>query len=151
MTTEAVDSKAKKFTKSSVFDRLGIVCSTACLMHCFAAPILILFSPTLAASFHNEALHTILLLLVIPFALLAFMQGYRVHQDTLAMKFGISGLVIMMAAYIFEHQLSELQIDLVFNTLGGLLLISGHVINLKRNRACCLNQCQLDQADLEKA
>ena len=46
-----------KNQKSSNLDKVGIICSGACVLHCMSAPLLALASPVIVSFFENEWIH----------------------------------------------------------------------------------------------
>jgi hypothetical protein len=60
-------------------DRVGIVASVFCAIHCLATPLLILYSPSIARAWAHPASHWLVALLVVPLAWVMLARGYRRH------------------------------------------------------------------------
>jgi hypothetical protein len=125
----------------STLDRLGIAVSAFCLIQCLALPLLVLISPlTSLGLLGHEAFHLLLLLVVVPVSAGAFFLGYRSHHNRSMLLPGLSGLAIVAFAAVFGHDvLGDLGSALV-TSFGGLLLITGHWINLRQRRRYLLCQ-----------
>lgn len=85
----------------SRWDRLGIVASLGCAVHCLAAPFLLLLLPTLGSVWSHPAAHWVLAALVLPLAGIVVWRGYRLHRKRLALiamglgaAFIIAGLIL---------------------------------------------------------
>lgn len=85
----------------SRWDRLGIVASLGCAVHCLAAPFLLLLLPTLGSVWSHPAAHWVLAALVLPLAGVVVWRGYRLHRKRLALiamglgaAFIIAGLIL---------------------------------------------------------
>ena len=74
-------------------DKLAIVLSGLCVLHCFAVPIIVLFLPaSLTAFVSDENFHIGMLMAVIPISFFAFISGYREHGKESFMILGGAGI-----------------------------------------------------------
>ena len=123
----------------STLDRAGICVSIVCLVQCLMLPVLVVVSPlTSLGFFGEEVFHLLLLTLILPISLIAFTLGYRSHRNRSMLVPGLTGLAIVAAATLFGHEwLSPLATALTIS-LGGLLLITGHWLNLRLRRQYCV-------------
>lgn len=126
---------------ASLWDRLGIVGSTLCLLHCAATPLFIgVFSVTGVGIVGGEHFHGLAALILGFVALLAFLPGFRRHRDwriLVAGGLGVSSLVI--GGFVLLP--SEL-LETLITIMGSLILVMTHGINwrLTRKSACCANR-----------
>ena len=117
-----------KNKKSSNLDKVGIICSGACVLHCMSAPLLALASPVIVSFFENEWIHLLLLVLIVPMAIIAFYSGYHSHEKIKPSLLGGLGVLILLSPFI-GGLLSEYERLLTF--IGCAFLITGHYFNLK--------------------
>ena len=62
-------------------DKLAVGLSTACVIHCFFAPSLIVLSYSfLSFSIDSELVHYLILLFALPISILALGLGYKNHS-----------------------------------------------------------------------
>ena len=124
---------------SNKLDKIGIMCSGACAVHCMIAPILALASPAIAAGyFENESIHIALLLLIIPVALVSFYQSLKVHQKNYPIVLGGIGIVFVTLAVLYESVFSiEIEhLETILTVIGCAFLISAHVYNIRCLKCC---------------
>jgi hypothetical protein len=96
-------------------DRLAMVLSSLCILHCIATPLLLVAVPSLAAYsiFSGETLHHALLFFILPVGLLALTLGFRHHKQAWVLSMGIIGLVLLCSPMLLESPLmAPLHIDL---------------------------------------
>ncbi len=125
----------------SVLDRAGIFVSAFCLVQCLVLPVLLLASPLTSLGFlGHEAFHLVLLAVIVPVSVGAFSLGYRVHRNRTMLIPGLAGLALIAFAAVFGHDLLGNLGSALLTSVGGLLLITGHWINLRRRRQCALRQ-----------
>lgn len=130
----------------SIIDRLGIGLSLLCLAHCLSMPLFYLLFPVLDQQHLSEDMHIALGLLVIGLAMPAFWRGFRVHNKKFPALFGASGCSLLLTAFIIpetETHVSTLHIDnhVTLTILGSILLIIGHILNMRSCR-CGSSTCQ---------
>ncbi|MCA9797532.1 MAG: MerC family mercury resistance protein, partial [Candidatus Eremiobacteraeota bacterium] len=64
----------------TLWDKLGILASGACLIHCGLLPLLSLLPAFGAIHLEHSGLHTLLLTVGLPLAGLALLPAYRKHR-----------------------------------------------------------------------
>lgn len=134
----AVVEPKNRDRKGVVLDRLAICVSGLCLVQCLLLPVLVILTPLMSLGiFGEEIFHLALLGLIVPVSLAAFALGYRVHRNRQMLIPGLAGLVVVILAAVFEHDMSALGTALL-TSFGGVLLITGHWLNLRRRREACL-------------
>ncbi len=117
----------------SWLDRLGIGVSAFCLLQCLALPVLLVAAPSLSAGFlSHEVFHVVLLAVIVPVSGLAYTLGYLSHRNPRIWVPAAAGLAFLVLAVWLEHEhaLPPLGVAAV-TSIGGILLIIGHVLNLK--------------------
>lgn len=121
----------------SNWDRLGIVLSIVCAIHCLLTPLIILSLPIMARYYlANPFFHLVLALLIIPVGLFAFIVGYRHHHKINVLLLGIPGLVFVAVVPYAVHQLGMNLNETQYMILGSVLLISAHWINRRAHQHC---------------
>ena len=126
-------NSVKKTSHLYFLDKLGITCSTVCMVHCFLVPLLALFSPMLGHYFENEIVHIFLLLIIMPVALTSFTRQRKIHGDFKPTALGVIGLTfltIVIALDLSGYHLGV--VEVILNSLGSLFLVSAHYINLRK-------------------
>jgi hypothetical protein len=109
-------------------DRTGIALSVLCVMHCLAAPTLLVLMPALLP----EALfHWAMLVLVLPISGFSFYQGYQQHQSKVLLILSGLGLSLLILAVLIAEPWFGHQAETWFTVCGALLLLLGHRANLK--------------------
>lgn len=130
----------------SHWDKLGIAGSGLCLLHCLALPVLVGVLPSLGLAFlADEIVHEILAFALIAFAALAFIPGYRRHQDKrvvglMAIGLGLILSAIWGASFLDLHGAGET----VLSVAGSVFLISAHYLNHSFCKNCSV--CEAKQA-----
>ena len=120
-------------------DSLAMGLSTACAIHCFFAPTLIIFSYGISTfSLESELVHYAIVALAVPISSIALAIGYRNHKKASYAILGIVGLsVLILAVILGENLLSELGEQLV--TLAGSILVA--FSHFKNYRICKELEC----------
>ena len=120
-------------------DSLAMGLSTACAIHCFFAPTLIIFSYGISTfSLESELVHYAIVVLAVPISSIALAIGYRNHKKASYAILGIVGLsVLILAVILGENLLSELGEQLV--TLAGSILVA--FSHFKNYRTCKELEC----------
>ena len=118
---------------SHKIDRLAILLSALCLVHCLALPLPLLAAPVLAAwmTGTETTVHWILLAVAVPLSIWAFARGYRHTRDPVASWIGAVGLGLMFlgVSHLFEESL-EIPLTLV----GVGLVTTAHLRNIRNCR-----------------
>jgi len=85
---------------SSGWDRLGIVASAACAVHCLAAPFLLLLLPVAGSIWAHPAVHWVLAGLVLPLAVVVVFRGYQLHGRRWALVVASLGAALIVSGLI---------------------------------------------------
>jgi len=78
-------------------DRIGVVASILCAIHCAATPVLLLFAPAFGEIWAHPASHWIVALLVVPLAMAMAIRGFRLHRQRWIVATGLLGVVLIIA------------------------------------------------------
>jgi len=122
----------------SLLDRAGILVSSICLVQCIALTVVILAAPVVSLGFFgSDWFHRMLLLLILPISLAAFVWGYRAHRHAGPVLAGALGVMLLLLAATLEYiGLHPLAASLL-TSAGGLVLIAAHWRNLRCRRGRC--------------
>ena len=77
-------------------DRIGVVASILCAIHCAATPIVLLVLPAFGKVWAHPASHWLMASLVIPLAAFMVMAGFRKHRRKWGIVSGVLGSVFIL-------------------------------------------------------
>jgi hypothetical protein len=121
-------------------DKMAISLSLACVLHCLAVPLFIVFFPSFAIiPLEGEAFHFWMIVAVIPVSIYALALGCKKHKMLSFMVTGLLGLSCLVVAILLaESHLGETG-EKVLTVLGAALIAFSHA----RNFSLCqkLEQC----------
>ena len=126
--------------KRHLLDRVGVILSVICGLHCILTPIVLIFSPWLARYCANEYFHIAWFIVT---AVVMASVMVRQNKNSEIIKFGVSGLILLLlgiAAHFAEgdhgHHEEHLHLlEIIPTILGGALLLTAHLKNI-RDCAC---------------
>ncbi|MEP4077845.1 MerC domain-containing protein [Haloferula sp.] len=78
-------------------DRVGVLASVLCAIHCAATPFLLLMLPTFGKFWAHPASHWGMAMIVVPIALLMMSKGYQRHRRAWILAIGIAGILLVIA------------------------------------------------------
>ena len=123
-----------------VWDRLGILFSSACVIHCLVVAFLPLAFPTIRIFMHATWIHVIVGIIILFTSPLAFVPGYKKHGLTWIIGLAISGLFFILLGVLLEGHVSD-QASHGVSMLGSLILAFSHAKNLQHSQRhkhkCC--------------
>ena len=113
-------------------DKRAISGSRACVLHCFLAPTLLVFSFGVSSfSIESELIHYSILLLTVPISILALMLGYKNHKTFSFLISGVIGLSILIVAItIGESILGEFG-ERSLTLVGSIIVAYAHFGNYR--------------------
>lgn len=121
-------------------DKTAITLSFLCALHCIALPIVLIILPTVASllAFDLESLHLWLIFVVIPVSAFALISGYMHHKRKNVLIISAIGMLLLIAAVIFGHDILAGKGEVILTLAGSVLIMFGHVKNfkLRRNEPC---------------
>lgn len=113
-------------------DRGAICASGLCLVHCLALPFALGALPLLAGlADASEQLHLLAVLVTLPVSIVAISAGRRRHGEAMPVILVGVGLALLVGGVFAEPALLETSLTVV----GSMLLVLGHIANLRRLRA----------------
>jgi hypothetical protein len=123
------------------WDRLGMVASTVCAVHCVVTPIAAMLLPAVAAA--EGVTHWTLAAAVVLFAVLAFVPGASVHGERRVLLLGLMGVAMIWTALLTADLLADAQRD-GLTVAGGLVMVLAHLFNTALCRRCalCCGECE---------
>lgn len=134
-----VDERYKRMTLQIIGDKTAIALSFLCTVHCLILPLALIITPSIAAfSFNDEVFHQYMLAAVFVNSLFALSSGYQKHKQVIVYFWGISGLSMLLIAFILGHDLLGEAGEKVFTLLGALTVAYGHI---KNYRLSCQQAC----------
>jgi uncharacterized membrane protein YfcA len=118
-------------------DRVGIVASALCFVHCIATPIVLSFS---AVSSHflpsEEHTHRVLAVFVTIIGAAAIGFGYRRHKRKRVLALASLGLILIFFGAYFGDLLPSHASEVVVTLAGSCCMIAAHRINHTFCRNC---------------
>ena len=120
-------------------DKLAMVLSSACAIHCFLTPSFVLLTSGLISfSFDNEFLHNLILFVAVPISLYALISGNANHKILYLLPVGIIGLsLLFLAVFLGEAFLGELG-EKSLTLIGSVIVVYAHY---KNHKACKQLDC----------
>ncbi|MGB2740005.1 MAG: MerC domain-containing protein [Cognaticolwellia sp.] len=116
-------------------DKFAISLSMLCAIHCLLLPLLLVALPSLGAlQLQNEAFHFWMLAAVIPTSIYALTIGCKKHHRYRLLSWGISGLILMLLAVFFGHDIAGESGEKILTLLGAILVVIAHWGNFRRCR-----------------
>jgi uncharacterized membrane protein YfcA len=131
-------------TLSMRADRLGIIASALCFIHCVLTPVAV---SILAVGAHylpsEEKVHRILTVFVAALGAVATLFGYRRHRRSRILLLMSCGLLLIFAGAYFGNRLPSHLAEVAVTMMGSCFMISGHFLNHTFCRNCerCDDAC----------
>ena len=119
-------------TTGPPLDATGIFLSSLCFLHCLAVPFIATSALAWVAS---EAIHIGLTIVLAGVVLLVALPSYKQHRRAVVPTLLVSGLALLIVAVLTEDVLGE-SAETSLTALGSVILLLGHVLNLRFRRAC---------------
>lgn len=84
-------------------DRIGVVASVLCAIHCAVTPLLLLLLPSFGRVWAHPASHWGMALFVVPLAVVMLSMGYRRHRRTWVLATGGTGILLVIVGAILPY------------------------------------------------
>lgn len=134
--TSLKDTPNSETPRHQLFDRLGILGSALCLLHCISSPLLIgLFGLSSLSFLHADWIHKGLASLLIPIAALAIWPGVQRHGNRFVLLIALLGVLFLLTSALHLEDLVSHRGELALTITGSLLLIGAHIMNWRLSRA----------------
>lgn len=121
----------------SLADRIGLVVSGVCVVHCLLVPVVLATLPLwpLASVLHGW-LHPVIALILVPTTLVATVSGYRKHRRKRIVALLMLGLAVVLAAGGWGFVHPGAVVETAMTLAGSGLLVTGHWRNWRADRCC---------------
>ncbi len=111
-------------------DKIAVSASILCGVHCLFLPLLVVVSPTIAATiFGQESFHQILVFFIIPISVIGLFMGCRKHKNKFVALLGLVGLMTLGLAASLGHSMLGESGETILTLIGSLAIASSHVRN----------------------
>jgi len=136
---------SNKVLQSTSLDKIAVLLSGVCILHCLITPIAVTALPIFFMNtFVEDVLfHKLMLWLVLPSSAVALFIGCGKHRDLRIAGSGIIGMLILILVAFFGHELLSPIQERLTTTLGGLVLAVSHILNYRacQNQTCDDAEC----------
>lgn len=120
---------------SRYFDRIAIVLSAICLVHCVAVTFVVTALPVAAVRFGDDAhFHWLMIWIVVPTSVAGLYLGYRYHRRIEIAALGVLGMSILAGAATVGHDQWSEYLETLVSVSGSLLLAGAHWFNFNEVR-----------------
>lgn len=123
-----------------LWDGLGILVSSVCLVHCLAPAVLAGSAVFLGThGEEHDAAHVWFFVAAAVVGLLAFLPGYRHHRSWKAPGLAAAGFATLALGAFGGHDLLGHEAAVAVTVAGGALLLGAHVVNIvhcRRGERC---------------
>ncbi len=127
------EMKLKRYFNHEIADTTGACLSVACAIHCLTMPLLVAILPLIGLGFlANERAELFLILVAIGLAVGSLAWGIRHHRSWRALLI----LIVALAFIATARTAVEGTFEVVFYSIGAILLASAHLVNRHLCRTC---------------
>jgi hypothetical protein len=125
-------SKYRKVNLLAI-EKVGVLLSIACAVHCLSLPIFLFFAPYLASSFaFSYNLEWILVISSFLLAAIILVLDFRKHRQPLPLYFlGIGILIKLVDIFVANHSYAWL-----FGILLGVVISLAYWVNYNHKKSC---------------
>lgn len=88
-------------------DRIGVLASTLCAIHCVVTPFLLMGMPAFGRIWAHPASHWVMALLVVPIAAFMMSKGYKRHRRAWILGIGTAGILFVLAGAVVPHFIQD--------------------------------------------
>ena len=123
----------KKYFSQELVDNTGACLSFACAIHCMAMPLLVTILPLIGLGFlANERAELFLITGAVVLGIGSLAWGVRLHRSWRALLV----LIVALAFITTSRTAVEGTFEVVFYSIGGILLASAHLVNRHLCKTC---------------
>ena len=123
----------KRYFNHEIADTTGACLSVACAIHCLSMPLLIAVLPLIGLGFFaTERAELVLITGAIGLAIASLAWGVRLHRSWRALLI----LIVALAFIATSRTAVEGAFEVVFYSIGGVLLASAHLVNRHLCKTC---------------
>ena len=127
------------------FDRIAIILSGICAIHCILLPVIATLIPLFAITIqhghqlHEFWFHQFILVFILPVSIIGLITGFRSHRQWLPIVIAIIGLLILLsnalfAGYLISNHIIPHEGEMILTITGGVIHSIGHILNLLATR-----------------
>lgn len=115
-------------------DKIGMLLSVGCLIHCILFPLILPMIPLLGFTVEHQAMwHIVLLIPIVIIAIIAFIPGYKKHKLAEILVTAFVGIICLIISGIMEL----VDVDShALTVLGSINLVLAHYLNHKHSCKC---------------
>ncbi|WP_251139844.1 MerC domain-containing protein [Alteromonas sp. ALT199] len=132
-----------------ISDRLAMILSSLCVIHCLLTPILLISIPALASVsiLNDETFHQILLFFVLPIGAFALSVGYLHHRSKWVVLAGAFGLTLLSSPLLVEwlglgHEVLGENGEVIITVIASSIIVSAHIVNYRLRKYTRKSTCE---------
>ncbi len=125
-----------------ISDKLAMLLSSLCVIHCLLTPMLIIALPSLASVtiLNDETFHQILLFFVLPIGATALFLGYGHHKNKWVAAAGTLGLVLLSSPLLVEwaglgHEVLGEHGEVLITVIASFIVVGAHIANYRLRKS----------------
>jgi hypothetical protein len=127
----------QRTTLSMQADRLGVIASLLCFVHCVLTPVVVSLLAVGAHYFPSEEkVHRVLAVVITGLGCFAILAGYRRHRRIRVVLLMSVGLGLIFAGAYFGNRLPSHLAEVAVTITGSCFMIAGHFLNHTFCRDC---------------
>ena len=93
----------QNFEQHKRVDRVGIIASILCAIHCALTPVLLIFLPTFGKAWAHPATHWGMAIVVIPIAIFMMIKSYKKYAKKAPIYVGSLGILLIVIGAILPY------------------------------------------------
>lgn len=128
LSSSARGQRVSFWSQRSRLDRLGVVASCLCAVHCALGAVFVGVSGVAGSLFRDERLELIFLLCAVGLAVASVATGYRQHRSRTVVLFAMAGLSLLGVSRGID---GARFVEAASSVVGACLLIVGHSLNAR--------------------
>ena len=98
-----IAANSSDYKEHSRVDRIGILASILCAIHCALTPALLIMLPTFGKAWAHPSTHWGMAIIVIPIAAFMMRKGYQKHAKKWIVAVGSIGIVLIIIGAILPY------------------------------------------------
>lgn len=128
-------------------DKVGAIASAICAVHCLLTGIALGLLSVVGLGFiGSPTTEAIFIGVAVIVGIWAIVHGIRKHGSYIPSAIFVFGLICIAASHFaFPHSHDSTSGSTLFSILGGLSLVTFHIVNLKLQKRCDCGHCALSE------
>jgi len=122
-------------------DKIGVIASVLCAIHCGIAPFLLIIAPAFGQIWAHPASHWIVALFVVPLAGVMVASGFRKHRKTWVVAVGIAGMLLVLVGAAIPYWNQETQNTNGFLASSSIETSANETLPSSTAAACTVDTC----------